>query len=71
MYCVVSQIGSTTMLHSPAIADQDQLRAEYEEQLSSLREQYGAEQANRARLEQDMMKLQSDYETQVAEAKAC
>ena len=62
------------MLHSPAIADQDQLdqlRAEYEEKLSSLREQYGAEQANRTRLEQDMMKLQSDYETQVAEAKAC
>ena len=47
----------------------DQLKAEYELKLSSLQEQYGTEHANRTKLEQDILKLQSDYEAQIAEAK--
>ena len=52
-------------------AEIDSLRAEYEAKLSSLQEQYGTEHANRTRLEQEMISLKSEYESQIAEAKVC
>ena len=45
------------------------LKEEYEGKLSTLQEQYGTEHANRTKLEEDMSRLKSHYEDQLAEAK--
>ena len=45
------------------------LKEEYEGKLSTLQEQYGTEHANRTKLEEDMSRLKSHYENQLAEAK--
>jgi kinesin family protein 3/17 len=42
------------------------LRAEYESKINELQEQYGKEQSNRSKLEEEMTKLKLEYETQLA-----
>ena len=45
------------------------MREEYEKKIATLQSQFGQEQANRARLEEELQKVKDNYENMVEETK--
>ena len=45
------------------------MREEYERKIASLQSQFGQEQANRNRLEEELQKVKDDYENMVEQTK--
>ena len=76
MYMYVYVIGSLIQgQQSQSVSSRDYdaelaaIKADYEAKISHLQDQYGQEQANRSKLEEEMAKLKTDYEAQLATAK--